>query len=376
MLITVNWQVIISFLFSAYFTLFGTIYAYFAGLLPADILNTTDRIVFRANSRRVDSKWQGALHKGVMMFSDQQIVTGIAILVAGLAGLRESSDISVYHFQVVIYLAWMSSNVHLTTLTVLRSYLQSKPALRTWRVTGMSILFVLLLAALAPTVHILWTYAMSDILTYYLTPLEAQETAILLGNKLGQGGLGIPVRCLWRGKVNQGLIGADRHGLELTSTSVNPDAISSYIAIIIAYAWKTGSLFERSRQELRYWLRDRPEYLLEKAIAERLKHKSRSRIRARYRFLVALYVHLVAVSDFIESFAASLWLLSLGLVWGTLQIVIPRRLMNISYPGVLSQENNWEFGQLMPLFLLILPLAAVIEHFSGTQTTKQHLTRH
>lgn len=42
--------------------------------------------------------------------------------------------------------------VHLTTLTVLRGHMQTSPVVRAIRVTGMTILFVLLFTALLLTV--------------------------------------------------------------------------------------------------------------------------------------------------------------------------------------------------------------------------------
>ena len=59
--------------------------------------------------------------------------------------------ISVYYWQVVVYLAWMSSGTHLITLSVLREYLQEKGILRVSRIAGMLIFFFTLFIAIAPT---------------------------------------------------------------------------------------------------------------------------------------------------------------------------------------------------------------------------------
>ena len=52
------------------------------------------------------------------MFSDQQLVTSIGILVGGYSQI--SSALSKYHSHIVVHLAWFSSPTHLTTLTVRR----------------------------------------------------------------------------------------------------------------------------------------------------------------------------------------------------------------------------------------------------------------
>lgn len=71
----------------------------------------------------------------IMVLSDQQIVTGLAILIAGYAQL--SCSIDAYHWQIMASLAWFSSVTHLTTLTLLQDYLKQRPALRILRVIFM-----------------------------------------------------------------------------------------------------------------------------------------------------------------------------------------------------------------------------------------------
>lgn len=50
-----------------------------------------------------------------------------------------------------------------------------------------------------------------------------------------------------------------------------------------------------------------------------------------------------------------LWL-SFSLIWGTMRLFYTRR------P---SEENEWSFGQLVPVLLLLLPVLLVTEAFSG-----------
>lgn len=85
--------------------------------------------------------WRPVFQKMVLEFSDQQLLLGIAIL---LAGLWQSCTISVYNFTMVWNLAWVSSTVHINTLDVLREYLLGAPQLRNWRVGLMAVTFVLM----------------------------------------------------------------------------------------------------------------------------------------------------------------------------------------------------------------------------------------
>jgi len=52
----------------------------------------------------------------VLAFSDQQLVTGLALLIS----IYTKGDITVYTFQVAASLAWFSSTIHLATLVVLK----------------------------------------------------------------------------------------------------------------------------------------------------------------------------------------------------------------------------------------------------------------
>jgi hypothetical protein len=66
--------------------------------------------------------------------SDQQLVTGPAII---LAALVQHCQLSVYEFQVVNSLAFLSSTKHLATLVMLRQYLRENKVVRNIRVTAM-----------------------------------------------------------------------------------------------------------------------------------------------------------------------------------------------------------------------------------------------
>ncbi|CZR65640.1 uncharacterized protein PAC_15540 [Phialocephala subalpina] len=84
---------------------------------------------------------QEALVKFILVLSDQQLVTGLAILIGAVANQYKLTG---YEFSVVLSLAWFSSTTHLATLDVLRDYLVTHPVVRNWRVYGMISLLVLL----------------------------------------------------------------------------------------------------------------------------------------------------------------------------------------------------------------------------------------
>lgn len=138
----------------------------------------------------------------VLVFSDQQLLTGLAILIASYIQAL-GGNLSVYHWNTVIYLAWLSSTVHLMSLSVLRNRLRTNKVLRFIRLCVMGSILGLLLATLVPTVTNGW-------------PNEISRCSSFLGP-------GLPVRCLWDIRLN----GVNEQG----------DYWISYVSLLGAFAW-------------------------------------------------------------------------------------------------------------------------------------------
>jgi len=179
--------VILAFTVSAYLTFALVLVSYLFGQVDSSLLNTVDTQVFHVrpfralrsrNDRPTRLRVSQALRQAILALSDQQIVTGIAILGAGFQGLR-LGGIDSYHYQTVIYLAWMSSSVHLSALSILAPILKERPALRIWRLVGMLVLLVLLIIALIPTLSNDW-----GLLTWE-------------GMASTNSGWGVPAVCFW-----------------------------------------------------------------------------------------------------------------------------------------------------------------------------------
>ena len=106
---------------------------------------------WKRNHNEVSKAWTEALQNAVLAFSDQQIVTGIAILVS--AYVQISCGLQVYHWKVAVDLALFSSITHLTTLTCLRDYFRKRKSLRTMRLIFMGTIGLMLSVALGTTGH-------------------------------------------------------------------------------------------------------------------------------------------------------------------------------------------------------------------------------
>jgi hypothetical protein len=324
--------VILAFLISAYMTFAAVLLAYITGMVENDLLGVVDRKLFRIKSRiQHHSRIQTALRKFVLSLSDQQIVTGIAIMAAGLRGLAKGT-ISTYHYQIVLYLAWLSSSVHLSAISLLTPHLSKYNGLRTWRLVGMLALLIMLLIGLVPTTSDNWG-----------TVSEAFDPS---RTGVQPTGWGVPAACFWARTYGNG---------------VNNDAPLGYAILVVSYVWKVGELFVSPNRLYHVVVRVPVRILMEEplcAIARRYARKQHRRYLIVFRLYLMLCLPMFAALETLVSFSAALWLSILGLVFGTLQIVIPRN-QNLASTAV--QEEKWGFGQLVPLILLIQPLGALTE---------------
>ena len=163
------------------------------------------------------------------MFSDQQLVTGIALLVGGFSQLRDGLD--AYHWQILVYLVWFSSLTHLTTLTVLRQYFRDNSAIRLWRAVFMLIIVVMLGIALVPTGNSFWLP--------FLPPLSNPNSSWILA--------GIPVKCYYT-------LDAPPYGDYVPASSM----VSSVLVLFFGYSTRLVKLSIRTAAFSKYWLRTAP----------------------------------------------------------------------------------------------------------------------
>ena len=270
--------------------------------------------------------------------SDQQILTGVSILTAGYA---KRCSISVYHWQVVVYLAWMSSSTHLITLSVLRDYLREKSILRLSRVAGMFILFLMLFIAITPT----------GSQTYY-NIISGDLYIDFPGDCAG-----VSSACFWNKKYWNGW---------------RWNAGLSYAFLISSYIARAAALFESSEAFFRRNIRARLLGKLEKAldrkvknIRDRVAHRRRASWAQKlcYHTYLATYAVMLASLELYSSFLAPLLWVLLNLIWGSLQLLIPRMELAGQPSQLIAEENNFGFGQIIPLMLLALPLVAAFEAY-------------
>jgi hypothetical protein len=131
---------------------------------------------------KVDVKRRNSLTAFILTLSDQQLVTGLAMITAALS---QCCQLSAYEFQVVNSMAWLASTTHLSTLIILRSYFRENRIVRNIRVLGMAANMVLLLYATIVTTASYFVdnsasiqCVMDDISSFWPEPANALSTII------------------------------------------------------------------------------------------------------------------------------------------------------------------------------------------------------
>lgn len=124
--------------------LFGLIRGYEDNALDVWILGLLQRSrTFRPSEKRT-AVWQPIMERLILTLGDQQLIVGIAVLAAGF---MKHCSISVYHFSIAVDLGWFSSNTHLTTLSVVMVFFVDNPPQRNWRVALMVTIMIVMIVA-------------------------------------------------------------------------------------------------------------------------------------------------------------------------------------------------------------------------------------
>lgn len=181
--------------------------------------------------------WTLVIKSALLTYTDSQIITGIAILLAGYCQL--SCGISVYHWQVVVNLAWFSSLTHVASLAVLRKYFRERPVLVYCRLAAMGINLVLLGVASGPANYNAPSYKILDIPTVKNAHSEARFYAF-------------PAKCFYQ---------YNDKGFEFNYVMITTSLgflIISYIARVIQILTPLSELTDKwLRHKLGTWLKNK-----------------------------------------------------------------------------------------------------------------------
>lgn len=295
----------------------------------------------------------------MVALSDGHLITGFAIMVAAFS---QAKSITIYHFAISTYLAWLSFSVHMVTLTVCRPLFAARRALIYWRLGAAGVLCVLMLTGLGLT-----------------GSPQAPQNNVALQNtydsdvwewKYGQQSISEPIKppspffmdtaiiCAW----SCGEMGPWPADTIIAVTLISLGYLARCIRIIphAASFWRRRVITPSGALLASTFLR----------IAERRKASPGPLKRTVYSALLfatcTIYLNCRVLVDIFGSLFSELYWLSLLLFWGASKLVVWRIVSPTS-----QYENNWGFGQVLPLFLLLAPFAAIPElYISYGQLTK------
>jgi len=100
--------------------------------------------------------WFEILSKNLLAFSDTQLLTGLAVQ---FTALLKHCELSIYHFQIVVELAFLTTVTHLLTLVALRNYFVKNK----WTSLPRIILMLANLGLLAYTSYIAYSYGLAGL---------------------------------------------------------------------------------------------------------------------------------------------------------------------------------------------------------------------
>ena len=150
-----RYQVIVGFMLSAYLTLILVILHYISNpqcrnnFIDHRFISLIKPKVWKEMNSTDSETWAQAIRTSVLMFSDTQLITGMAIMLCGYTQL--ASGIDSYHWEVVICLAWFSSLTHLATLSSLRDHFRNRPFMASCRAGLMGVVLIMLAVSFGTT---------------------------------------------------------------------------------------------------------------------------------------------------------------------------------------------------------------------------------
>lgn len=266
------------------------------------------------------------LFKVLLSFSDQQMVTGFALLTVGLVQIESITE---YHFAIVSNLSILSFVVHDTTAVILQDDIVRHRMTRHWRGVVVIGSMLITIAIQLPDGHY---YAMED--------------------------YGLPVKCIWTSMEGNYRPRSANLWFMIMWMSILSFQLVQTLCVYFPNTF--GRLMDNTVVDAAR------SFVMEKVLAPRDAYESRAKRPQRSvidKCLTALAKH-TAVCSFVitEIVHSQAFLLQLRWMIMTNSINYIFILRNTASDfGRQGDEDEWGFGQAVPMFLLILPIATVAE---------------
>ncbi|KAK4579973.1 hypothetical protein LTR86_000175 [Recurvomyces mirabilis] len=265
----------------------------------------------------------------LLVLSDPQLLTGLTILLVGYMKLGTNTE---YHFQIVSRLAKLAFVVHSTTIDVLLDRLldPKRPFGRLWRPTAIMLFLALTFLALLPT-----------------------------GNDAWLSTWGLPARCIW-----QDTAGGYAPGYESKQMGLDM-VLQPWGGVIVVYELFPNLANNVLERRFRLWscicLRG-PCQIYVRCTARLLDAKDAPSWICWY----IISCISASIAGFVLIFTEIIFSQAFDLLRGWAMIVsnvynIFYLRSNASREGREGSDNNWDFGQALPVLLLVSPLFMILE---------------
>jgi hypothetical protein len=249
----------------------------------------------------------------ILGFSDQQLITGISIMVIGYIKV---CSISTYHFYIIQTLAMFSCSAHLASVTSLRRYFQEHPVVARLRISFM-LVFALLLA--------------TALLMLGIGITERNENPMSLGSQC-------PMLCFMRD--NQSVVTNRLIGVIMV------------LLLLISYWSALAYVFPDANVVFTTWLLTRPlitiEALLQAIPGGRFGHQFHERFMHSKLWFPSLFVAFGGQS-----------------IWWTVSFAFSVVIRATKRPAESGSAAVWSFGQILALLMMALPFFSAVEVFYG-----------
>ena len=262
------------------------------------------------------AKYDTVLQSLVLSFSDQQLITGLSILIVAF---NQHCTISTYHFGIVIDIACFSTITHLASLFSLRVFFQERVFLRWLRMSGMTAILIMIIAG-----------------------------TIIRNQSQFSDALTCPVQC-----------SIDK----MSETTYSPRFTAGVIILSLEYLF----VLPMMSKSLMHGITSKITRHMTIPSSQKMLTQSRSQDKP-VRFIdlwrdvrvITLWwrfwLEMIGPMAIMGLTGNAIWLLVLA--------VKDRSPSGIEVNGT-NTQNVWSFGQLLAVFTLVLPLLNVIEAYQG-----------
>lgn len=266
-------------------------------------------------------RWRSILDDLILSLADQQLVTGLALMVGGYVKLHAKMHSA--HFWLIVYMCCLSSSSHIACIVTLRKYMEDHPVTSYLRICLVVIFAVMLVTS------IIIAGAVGPSLLFFILIFD------------------LPVFFPF---IEQAL---------------------TYVPIV----W----LFFTAVLEVAPFLRQKIKSALRKHMWPSLKRTFRVEVALdqmckRLPSVVEWYLRKTLVACFwylLLLTPCSIWILQVAFALLSATLTLAQKFAKPGSPreGMCtlssSDENAWGFGQLLPMFLLWLPLLSAFEAYVG-----------